>query len=68
MLRQWSWIFVPIMAFMLAACSPSTGPVGQNDRVLFLLGEQFDPQEFWGPYAALVAAGYKVGCSATKIC
>jgi hypothetical protein len=68
MLRQWSWIFVPIMAFMLAACSPSTGPVGQYGRVLFLLGEQFDPQEFWGPYAALVAAGYKVGCSATKIC
>ena len=33
---------------------------GQNDRVLFLLGEQFDPQEFWGPYSALCAAGSRV--------
>jgi deglycase len=31
-----------------------------NDRVLFLLGEQFDPKEFWGPYSVLRAAGYRI--------
>jgi protease I len=60
-MRQWFWPLLPaMMALVLPACTPSAGPGGQHDRVLFLLGEQFDPQEFWGPYSALCAAGYKV--------
>lgn len=47
------------IAILSASCSGGSKEV-RNDRVLFLLGEQFDPQEFWGPYATLVAAGYKV--------
>jgi protease I len=60
MRRAFSLLFPALMAFLLHACTPATGPDGQNDRVLFLLGEQFDPQEFWGPYSALCAAGYQV--------
>jgi protease I len=60
MRRAFSLLFPAVMALMLAACTPAAGPGGHNDRVLFLLGEQFDPQEFWGPYSALCAAGYQV--------
>ena len=57
-MQQWSrgWILA-ISAMLLPACSPTGHVVRQNDRVLFLLGEEYDPQEFWGPYAVLSAAG-----------
>jgi protease I len=47
-----------VAALLLSACSPAASR--QNERVLFLLGEDFDPQEFWGPYSVLHAAGYSV--------
>jgi protease I len=46
------------LAALLSACS-SAASDGRN-RVLFLLGEDYDPQEFWGPYSVLHAAGYSV--------
>jgi protease I len=47
-----------VAALLLSACSPAASR--QHDRVLFLIGEDFDPQEFWGPYSVLHAAGYSV--------
>ena len=45
-------------ALLLPACSSAASH--PRDRVLFLLGEEYDPQEFWGPYAVLHAAGYSI--------
>lgn len=52
------------MAVLLPACSPAASR--PRDRVLFLLGEEYDPQEFWGPYAVLHAAGYAVDLAGAK--
>ena len=51
-------------AWPLAASHPAAG---RNDRVLFLLGEEYDPQEFWlvavfGP----VRGGYRVDLAGAK--
>jgi protease I len=66
-MRQWSrlWILA-IWAALLPACSPPEPAASRNDRVLFLLGEEYDPQEFWGPYAVLSAAGYRVDLAGAK--
>lgn len=53
-------LILPVAAMLLVACSPTSKVSPQNDRVLFLLGEEFDPLEFWGPYATLLTAGYTV--------
>lgn len=59
--------FVCAIAVML---SPGTNPCANaqnpNNRVLFLLGEQFDPQEFWGPYSVLRAAGYRIDLAGSQ--
>jgi protease I len=51
------WILA-IAALLFSACAPAGSR--PRDRVLFLLGEDFDPQEFWGPYSVLHAAGYSI--------
>ena len=51
-------VILAVAALLLPACSPTASP--RRDRVLFLLGEDYDPQEFWGPYSVLHAAGYDV--------
>lgn len=48
---------VLVAAALFSCSSPSSQP---RNRVLFLLGEEYDPQEFWGPYAVLHAAGYSI--------
>jgi protease I len=58
--RQWFGLVILALAVALPACSAASRVSGQNDRVLILVGEEFDPQEFWGPYAVLHAAGYRV--------
>jgi protease I len=47
-----------VTALLFSACSSAAS--GPRERVLFLLGENFDPQEFWGPYSVLHTAGYSV--------
>jgi protease I len=48
-------------ALLFSACTRALSPTRQpHDRVLFLLGEHYDPQEFWGPYSVLYAAGYSI--------
>ena len=51
-------------ALLLTGCSPAASQ--PRARVLFLLGEEYDPQEFWGPYAVLRAAGYQVDLAGAK--
>jgi len=60
MIGQFGRALLPAAAMFLVACSPTSISGTQNNRVLFLLGEEFDPQEFWGPYATLRTAGYNV--------
>jgi protease I len=51
------WILVAAVLLCAACSSAANGP---RTRVLFILGEDYDPQEFWGPYSVLHAAGYSV--------
>ena len=57
-------LILSLAALLLPACSPAASR--PRDRVLFLLGEEYDPQEFWGPYAVLHAAGYTVDLAGAK--
>jgi protease I len=57
-------LILMLAALLLPACSPAASR--PRDRVLFLLGEEYDPQEFWGPYAVLHAAGYAVDLAGAK--
>ncbi len=60
-MRQWYGLaMVMTAATLFTACSPVRRGESRTDRVLVLLGEQYDAQEFWGPYAVLIAAGYKI--------
>src|SRR5438034_2054861 len=66
-MRQLSGLLILAMAaLLLPTCSPTHRTGSQNDRVLFLLGEQYDPQEFWGPYPVLSAAGYTVDLAGSR--
>ena len=60
MQRYVGLLIVALVAISSPGCGTASHAGRPNDRVLFLLGEEFDPEEFWGPYATLVAAGYKV--------
>jgi protease I len=60
MMRWFGCLVLPVAAMLLVGCAPASRVNSQNDRVLFLLGEEYDPLEFWGPYATLCTAGYKV--------
>ena len=55
-----------IGALVLSACAAASLTSRQQDRVLFLLGEEFDPQEFWGPFSALTATGYRIDLAGAK--
>src|SRR5258705_9582809 len=60
-MRQWSGLLMlALSALLVTTCLLPHQVDSRNDRVLFLLGEQYDPQEFWGPYAVLSAAGSPV--------
>ena len=64
---QWSGLLIlTLSALLVTTCSPPHQVDSRNDRVLFLLGEQYDPQEFWGPYAVLSAAGYTVDLAGAR--
>lgn len=60
MMRWFRCLVLPVTMMLLFGCAPASRVNSQNDRVLFLLGEEYDPLEFWGPYATLWTAGYKV--------
>ena len=53
-------LMVALVAMVSPGCAPASRAGRPNDRVLFLLGEEYDPEEFWGPYATLVTGGYRV--------